>query len=80
MRMTAATKYQLIEGSSLKVSTFMPKKPTIKVNGRKMNVIQLSRHMESPSCNDCRESLIPTDLYIRSLRLFVGCTKSSLMV
>lgn len=53
-------------------STFMPKNDTENVNGRKMNVIQLSRHIESPSCSDCLESRIATDRYINSLSSLVG--------
>ena len=45
-------------------STFMPKTPTVKVKGRKINVIQDSRHKLMLSCSDCRESRISTDLYI----------------
>lgn len=47
-----------------KVATFMPKKPEMKVKGRKMKVIQERRHMERPSWRDWRESRISTDLYI----------------
>lgn len=31
------------------VCTFIPKNPTMKVSGRKMNVIQDSLHMDEPS-------------------------------
>lgn len=62
----SATKNHFIDGVSppTKVFTFIPKKPTINVAGRKMNVIQDSLHIDDPSCKEARESLIPTDLYI----------------
>jgi hypothetical protein len=41
-----------------------------------MNVIQLNLHMLSPSCSECRASLMPTDLYIRSERAVVGSMTS----
>ena len=62
----ATMKYHLMLGLLVKVSTFMPKKPTVNVKGRKMNVTQLSRHIDVLSCNPCLLSRIPTDLYIRS--------------
>lgn len=57
-------KYHFMEGLFSKRSTFIPKKPDIKVRGRKIKVTQDNLHMLVPSCNDCRESLIATDLYI----------------
>lgn len=41
-----------------------------------MKVIQLKRHMLSPSWSECRASLIPTLLYMRSDRDEVGTTTS----
>lgn len=66
MRGTAVTKYHLMLGSSAKVSTFIPKKPTMKVKGKNMKVIQDRRHIDVFSCKECRESLISTLLYMRS--------------
>lgn len=37
-----------------------------------MNVIQLNRHILKPNCKECRASLIPTLLYMRSDRAVVG--------
>jgi len=37
-----------------------------------MNVIQLRRHILRPNCKECRASLIPTLLYMRSDRAVVG--------
>lgn len=61
-RGTAAIKYHRIGGWN--EATFMPKNPTRKVRGKKMNVIQLKRHRLVASSSDCSESLIETDLYI----------------
>ena len=63
---TAAMKNHLMLGSFVNVSTFIPKKPTVKVRGRKMKVIQLRRHMDVLSCKPCLLSRISTDLYMRS--------------
>ena len=64
-RGTAAMKYHRIEGYWGWIeATFMPKNPTRKVRGKKMNVIQLKRHRLVASSSDCFESLIVTDLYI----------------
>lgn len=41
-----------------------------------MKVIQLKRHMLSPSCSECRASLMPTLLYMRSDRDEVGSITS----
>ena len=45
-------------------TTYMPKKPARKVSGRKMKVIQLSRHKLVLSSSDWRASRMPIDLYI----------------
>jgi hypothetical protein len=44
--------------------------------GTNMNVIQLNLHMLNPNCSECRASLIPTDLYMRSDRAVVGSMTS----
>ena len=54
----------LIGGSFWKVSTFMPKKPTRNVSGKKMKVIQLSLQRLVFSSTDFRASRMLTDLYI----------------
>lgn len=99
IRGIAMAKYHQMLGKDLsppwKVATFMPKKPLRKVRGRKMNVIQDSRHMDVPSWSECRESRISTLLYIlvvlmgglgvgpeiltRSVKLVVGLSRSSSM-
>ena len=61
---TAEMKNHLMLGSPEKVSTFMPKKPTVNVSGRNMKVIQESLHMLVPSWREWRASRMPTDLYI----------------
>lgn len=49
-----------MEGLLAKMSTFMPNKPVMNVNGRKMKVIQLSLQRLSFNRKDCRASLIAT--------------------
>ena len=61
---TTATKYHFKLGESFKASTFIPNAPTRNVSGRKINVIQLSRHKLAFNSRECFESRIETDLYI----------------
>lgn len=56
--------YHFNGGLYLNSSTFMPKRPAKKVNGKKMNVIQLSRHKLVFSSSDWRASWMLIDLYI----------------
>ena len=60
----ATMKYHFTWGLLRNSSTFMPKMPARKVRGRKMKVIQLSRHRLVFNSRDWRASRIPTDLYI----------------
>jgi len=61
--------------------TFIPKIPARKVSGRKIKVIQLSRHKLVLSSRDWRASRIAIDLYIcKDKRLIRGQTASVLRI
>jgi hypothetical protein len=68
--------YHFKDGPLSKILTFIPKKPTKNVSGKKMKVIQLRRHRLAFSERESLASLMLTDLY-SFLIISKGCGSRS---